>query len=65
MNIISSEKQIERLQWLSGNEFILKPNYEWHHIREKAMVKQSLLETATDEEWDRLCESFEWYFDNQ
>ena len=61
---VTEEQQTERLKWLVNNDFILKPNYEWHHIAEKAMVKQTLVEASTDEEWDRLTDSFEYFFAN-
>lgn len=61
---VSELEQIERLQWLSCNDFILKPNYTWQHITEKHMVSQHLVEYATTEEWDRLTDSFDYFTNN-
>lgn len=60
----SEETIISRLQWVTSNNFILKANYEWHCTTEKAMITQHLIEYSTDEDWDRLTDSFDYFFSN-
>lgn len=63
---VSEETQTERLKWLVNNDFILKPNYEWRAINcpNGFMISQSLVETASNCEWDRLTDCFDYFIIN-
>lgn len=56
-------EQLNRLCWLTQNEFVLHDN-EWHHIDEKVMIRQELVETAPIQDWDRLIDGIEYFFKN-
>jgi hypothetical protein len=59
-NGVAETEKLNRLCWLTSNEFILEGN-EWHHLQEPIMIKQSIVETATVAEWDILIDSIEYF----
>jgi len=63
--MVSKSKKLERYSWLADNGFILYTGKEWRHRNEKFMLLDESVLNYSEDEWDRMTDSFDYWTNNE